>query len=199
VETNDARFTRRRLLAAGAGLALGASGGGFLWQRAAGAEAASALPPPGSTGLEHVVVVMMENRSFDHLLGWLAGANGKQAGLTYPTPKGGRASTDHLTDFQGCGHPDPDHSFEGGRTELDGGAADGWLPDTANDEYAIGYYTQRDLPFLGKAALPGLSATTTSPRSWARPIPTGSISTPARPTVSGTRRRPARCRRSGTG
>ena len=26
-------------------------------------------------------------------------------------------------DFQGCGHPDPDHSFEGGRVEYDGGAA----------------------------------------------------------------------------
>ncbi|MET0167046.1 MAG: alkaline phosphatase family protein [Vicinamibacterales bacterium] len=29
----------------------------------------------------HVVVVMMENRSFDHLLGWLPGSDGMQAGL----------------------------------------------------------------------------------------------------------------------
>jgi phospholipase C len=150
VETNEPRFSRRRLLAAGGGLVLGAAGAGALWKQAA--TGATSLPAPGSTRLEHVVVVMMENRSFDHLLGWLPGANGKQAGLSYPTPTGGRASTYHLTDFQGCGHPDPDHSYEGGRTELDGGAADGWLLDTANDRYAIGYYTQADLPFFGKAA-----------------------------------------------
>ena len=29
------------------------------------------LPNPTSSGIEHIVVVMMENRSFDHLLGWL--------------------------------------------------------------------------------------------------------------------------------
>src|SRR2546430_9137558 len=31
------------------------------------------LPDPASCGIEHVVVFMMENRSFDHLLGWLPG------------------------------------------------------------------------------------------------------------------------------
>jgi phospholipase C len=55
-------------------------------------------------------------------------------------------------DYQGCGHPDPDHSYEGGRTEYDGGACDGWLRAGANDDYAIGYYLQRDLSFLGTAA-----------------------------------------------
>ena len=45
-------------------------------------------------------------------------------------------------DFQGCGHPDPDHSFQGGRVEYDGGACDGWLRAGMNDSYAIGYYTQ---------------------------------------------------------
>src|SRR2546430_11591905 len=39
------------------------------------------LPDPASCGIEHVVVFMMENRSFDHLLGWLPGADGRQAGL----------------------------------------------------------------------------------------------------------------------
>ena len=41
------------------------------------------LPDPADSGIEHIVVVMMENRSFDHLLGWLPGANGQQAGLAY--------------------------------------------------------------------------------------------------------------------
>ena len=51
-----------------------------------------ALPPPSRSGIEHVVVVMMENRSFDHLLGWLPNAHGKQEGLTYvkvPPSRGG--------------------------------------------------------------------------------------------------------------
>src|SRR5437879_12702948 len=41
------------------------------------------LPDPATCGIEHVIVFMMENRSFDHLLGWLPGADGKQAGVTY--------------------------------------------------------------------------------------------------------------------
>ena len=36
----------------------------------------------------HVVLVMMENRSFDHFLGWLPGANGKQAGLVFTNALG---------------------------------------------------------------------------------------------------------------
>ena len=40
-----------------------------------------ALPSPEHSGITHIVVVMMENRSFDHFLGWLPGADGQQAGL----------------------------------------------------------------------------------------------------------------------
>lgn len=102
---------------------------------------------------DHVVVVMMENRSFDHLLGWLPGADGVQAGLTYTDAAGAPHPTHPLApDMQGCGHPDPDHSYAGGRAEFNGGAADGWLRAGTNDDYAIGYYAQADLPFLGRAA-----------------------------------------------
>src|SRR5258706_9425171 len=60
------------------------------------------LPDPEHSGIDHVVVVMMENRSFDHILGWLPGADGKQAGLTYFD----RADLPHAThplapDYQG--------------------------------------------------------------------------------------------------
>src|SRR2546430_16059255 len=48
----------------------------------------AALPRPAKSGIDHVVVVMMENRSFDHFLGWLPGADGKQAGLTYTDAAG---------------------------------------------------------------------------------------------------------------
>ncbi|MGE5715110.1 MAG: alkaline phosphatase family protein [Acidobacteriota bacterium] len=105
-------------------------------------------------GLRHVVVVTMENRSFDHLLGWLPGADGRQAGLVYADAKGVLHATHPLApDFQGCGHPDPDHSWTGGRVAFDRGACDGWLRAGVNDTFAIGYYTAVDLPFLGRAAL----------------------------------------------
>jgi len=111
------------------------------------------LPAPARSGLDHVIVVMMENRSFDHLLGWLHGADGKQGGLTYTDAGGAPHSTFPLApDFQGCAHPDPDHSYDGARIEWNNGACDGWLRAGANDIYSIGYYVQRDLPFLGKAA-----------------------------------------------
>jgi phospholipase C len=98
-----------------------------------------------------VVVVMMENRSFDHFLGWLPGADGKQAGLTYTDTKGVAHPTFALApDFQGCSYHDPDHSYEGARVEWNNGACDGWL--RANDLWSIGYYRQRDLAFLGKVA-----------------------------------------------
>lgn len=111
------------------------------------------LPTPSRSGIEHIVVVMMENRSFDHFLGWLPGADGKQAGLSYPGRDGlGHATFPLAPDYQGCAHPDPDHSYEGGRIEYDNGACDGWLLAGSNDQYTIGYYTQNDLAFLGNAA-----------------------------------------------
>ena len=113
--------------------------------------AASSLPlDPGSSGIEHVIVMMMENRSFDHFLGWLPEADGRQAGLTYLDSAGAGHSTYALApDFQGCGHTDPDHSYAGGRVEYNGGKCDGWL--RVNDTFSIGYYRQEDLAFLGRA------------------------------------------------
>jgi phospholipase C len=95
----------------------------------------------------------MENRSFDHLLGWAPGADGKQAGLSYTDRQGVAHQTHPLAPtFDGCGHPDPDHTWSGGRAELNGGTCDGFLRAGDNDDYAIGYYTRPDLPFLGAAA-----------------------------------------------
>ena len=111
------------------------------------------LPEPGASGIDHIVVVMMENRSFDHYLGWLDGADGQQAGLRFVDNAGVTHRTHRLApDFQGCAHPDPDHSFQGGRIAFNGGACDGWLKAGENDAYAIGYYTKKDLSFWGNAA-----------------------------------------------
>ncbi len=138
---------RRRFLTGAAGLA----GAAALGVRRASA-ATSALPDPGSSGIDHIVLVMMENRSFDHYLGWLPGADGKQAGLSYTNSAGVSYSTYHLSDYQGCAHPDPDHSYTGGRVEYDNGACDGWLRAGQNDTYAIGYYTSKDLALFARAA-----------------------------------------------
>jgi phospholipase C len=141
-------LSRRSLLGATMAAVLG---GGPLARAAPSAPAR--LPSPGRSGLDYVVVVMMENRSFDHLLGWLPRADGKQAGLTYTDAAGIQHATFPLApDFQGCAHPDPDHSDAGGRTEWNNGANDGWLRAGSNDAYSIGYYRQQDLPFLGRAA-----------------------------------------------
>jgi phospholipase C len=107
-----------------------------------------ALPAPEDSQIDHIVVVMMENRSFDHLLGWLPGANGTQAGLTYLDDQAEAHPTYRLTTFVGCSHPDPDHSYAGGRSEYDDGKMDGWLRTSSNDVFSIGYYEETDLPFF---------------------------------------------------
>jgi phospholipase C len=112
----------------------------------------AALPSPELSGIEHVVVVMMENRSFDHMLGWLPNANGRQAGLSYLDNDGNPQPTERLNFFAGCSHPDPNHSYAGGRTEINGGKMDGWLRTGTNDSFSIGYYEEADLPLFAALA-----------------------------------------------
>ena len=111
-----------------------------------------ALPSPQNSGIEHIVLVSMENRSFDHILGWLPHANGKQAGLTYVDKSGQPHPTYHLTDYQNCALADPDHSYAGGRIQFDVGKCDGWLRASTNDLFPIGYYEAKDVSFLSQAA-----------------------------------------------
>ena len=111
------------------------------------------IPPAARSGIDHIVVVMMENRSFDHLLGWLPNADGMQAGLSYPDRTGVLQPTHALApDYTGCGHSDPDHSWAGARQEYDGGAMDGFLVAGNNDDFATGYYVESDRPFFSELA-----------------------------------------------
>ena len=151
-------ITRRRFLGvAGAAGALVATG---TW-RSAGEGLVrvgpAVLPAPEQSGIEHIVVVMMENRSFDHFLGWMSayGADGKQAGLTYKDASGQSHSTHYLgSETMGCAHPDPDHSYEGGRVQYDKGSMDGWLFNgSGDDDFALGYYGAVDRPFMSQLAL----------------------------------------------
>src|ERR1700730_12109016 len=101
-------FSRRRFLklAAGAGGALALGGSGR-------ALSLPPLPLPSLSGIRHIVVLMMANRSFDHFLGWLPNANAAQSGLSFADsdeivhPTHALASGATTGDFQGCGFLDP--------------------------------------------------------------------------------------------
>jgi phospholipase C len=142
-------INRRDFLRHAAGAASAAALTGSIQPESA---AAQSLPAPSASQIDHIVVVMMENRSFDHFLGWLPGANGRQAGLSYLDSNGEAHPTSRLTTFVGCSHPDPDHSYAGGRSEFDNGLMDGWLRTTTNDTFSIGYYIEEDLPFFSALA-----------------------------------------------
>jgi phospholipase C len=121
------------------------------------AQTSDPLPAPGESGIDHIVIVTMENRSFDHLFGSLPGANGMQAGLSYTDNIGVSHSTYWLAappapDYTGCGHPDPDHSYGPDRVAYDNGAMDGFLRAGSNDIYTIGYYAASDIPFYASLA-----------------------------------------------
>jgi phospholipase C len=153
-------------------MGLAVSGTDFLSRVAA--SASPSVQASGSNGVEHVVVLMMENRSFDHLLSWLPGANGRHD-MTYLSTDGNVYPNYPLApDFQGCGYSDPDHSWEGWLVQFDGGRMDGFLqrpttppsnpgvtPAVANT-FPVGYYTNfdddgqpkaiPDLPVIGALA-----------------------------------------------
>jgi phospholipase C len=112
------------------------------------------LPSPRNMPVDTFVVLMMENRSFDHYLGWLPNADGRQAGLTYLDKEGNPHTTRRWApDFQGCDHPDPSHSWRGGREQFNGGRMDGFRSSGSNDDFALSYYDRDDLGFISHAAL----------------------------------------------
>ena len=130
-DDNVGRNTTRRHFIKGAAAAAGAFALGCA-DRTAGPFAiradqlAARLPAdPSQSPIEHIIVVMMENRSFDHMMGWVPGADGRQAGLKYFDALGVKQHTYPLApDYQGCGFADPDHSFTGGRIQFNNGACD---------------------------------------------------------------------------
>src|SRR6266851_4030515 len=146
------RRTFLQLMGASTGLAI--TGSEFLSRTAA--SAAPALSPHGSEGVEHVVVLMMENRSFDHFLSWLPGTDGRHD-MTYLSADGNVYPNYPLApDFQGCGYSDPDHSWEGFLIQHNFGKMDGFLQRptapaanpgvtlAAANTFPVGYYTNHD-------------------------------------------------------
>jgi phospholipase C len=152
-------LTRRQLLAGAAGLAATgalAACGSPAKPSAARVMAGSAVPLPARSAapFDTVVVLMMENRSFDHLLGWLPGANGRQAGLRYPDRTGSLVPTAPLgANTQWCDFKDPAHDWQSVARQYNDGRCDGWLAtQTTKDRFLIGYYEQPQVPILGALA-----------------------------------------------
>jgi phospholipase C len=71
----------------------------------------------GLDNLKHIVVLMMENRSFDHMLGALKAKDPRIEGLTgnesNPDTTNEPVKVQPKAEFQGQLDPDPDHAFAG--------------------------------------------------------------------------------------
>src|SRR5216684_4397197 len=125
------------------------------------------MPPAGLDNLKHIVVLMMENRSFDHMLGSLKAVDGRIDGITdqmsNPDTNGNPVKPQPLAEFQGQLNPDPDHHFPavdlqifGGDTTPSRGAnMRGFVKSYFNQRRDLGhsqkimyYFAQKDLPVL---------------------------------------------------
>ena len=167
------RFTRRRFLtgsvAAGTGLAVASSAparatlGGLV-------ESAARTAPAG-TGLhaiDHVVILIQENRSFDHYFGTLRGVRGfddhgprRPGPFAQPDPVNttrpplGELLPFHLDTSRGdaeC-NVDPTHAWPDQHHCWNNGLMNGWarthrrVDGSASGPQTMGYFTRADLPF----------------------------------------------------
>src|ERR1700750_62080 len=100
---DDQTLRRRDFLARTASLAglagLSSLPAGTLVAEAA-AKQRSVLPSPRNVPIDHIVVVMMENRSFDHYFGWLHGADGDQTQSFVDGATGQRVETRHAASLE---------------------------------------------------------------------------------------------------
>jgi phospholipase C len=102
--------------------------------------------------IDTVVIIMFENRSFDHLLGNLKnGAEVAPANVANPDAQGNMISRFHLSDL--C-FDDTNHEWSGSHDEWDNGMNDGFVianKDGLGDKTgkrAMGYYTEADVPVI---------------------------------------------------
>jgi phospholipase C len=160
----DPGFSRRRFLqvtglgaAAAAAAGLSASPAGAAVE---GSSAAARALPKGWSGtisdVKHVVILMQENRSFDHYFGTLRGVRGfgdKQV-LTYQDgtsifqqPDKTRTDLGHLLPYNLTDQVDGDldHSWVGDHEARNSGLWNNWV--AAKTEETMGYFTRDEIPF----------------------------------------------------
>ena len=112
------------------------------------------ITDPSKAPFDTVVVLMMENRSFDHLLGWMPGVNGKQAGLSFPGYKGGTAPR-----LRSAPTPRPAATRTRPHLARHGQALQqrqvrrlAHRPSSPATTFPIGYYEEAQVPILGALA-----------------------------------------------
>jgi phospholipase C len=100
----------------------------------------------GLDNLKHIVVLMMENRSFDHMLGGLMAENSKINGLSgdefNPDSTGKAIKVQQDAAYQGQLDPDPDHHFPGVNMQLFDGTS-GPPADPSMSGFIKSYFEQR--------------------------------------------------------
>jgi len=143
-------YTRRSFLKKSA-LAGAVVAGGALWPGVA-VNAANNVPNRRRSPIKHVIISCQENRSFDHYFGYerhvQALGFGPPRGYTQPDAAGGRHAP---FEFTALSTPDPPHWWDAVHQQRNNGKMDGFYrmaqvyPGDGN--VAIGYYTQRELPF----------------------------------------------------
>jgi len=128
--------------------------------------------PPGLEQLQHIVVLMMENRSFDHMLGSLKAVDPQIDGVTPDLSNldtnGNAVQAQPLAEFQAQLQPDPDHHFPAVDLQIFGGSTDpnrvanmqGFVKsyfnqqkDVAHSQKIMYYFAQNQLPVLTTLAL----------------------------------------------
>jgi len=160
------KITRRRLFGSAGRLAAAAFASSFLPPNV---RRALAEPPDRGSlkHIEHVVLLMQENRSFDHYFGTMAGVRGFDDPNALTLPDG--RSVFHQPDAE---HPDgyllpfhldtnstsaqklpsTSHAWSVQHEAWNGGKMDRWLPahrkaDGPNGPFVMGYHTRADIPF----------------------------------------------------
>ncbi|MGW1021532.1 phosphocholine-specific phospholipase C [Streptomyces niveus] len=154
-------ISRRRLFALGGGT-VGAAAAASVLPPSLRAAIAAGAPAGGLDAVRHVVVLMQENRSFDHYFGTLRGVRGfgDRNAVELPTGRpvfeqpgavgGGTvlpfpvrdAAEAQKKDLQYIG--DLDHSWNGGAKAWSNGWMDGWV--TAKTAATMAYYDRADIP-----------------------------------------------------
>jgi phospholipase C len=161
-------FSRRRLLQGGAALLASAGLAAYLPESVRNAMASPTTVPFNPANIKHIVLLMQENRSFDHYFGSLSGVRGFSDPNPQMLPTGrsvfyqpdsdnpdGYLLPFHLdaTTTAAQAVPSLSHAWQIQHASLNNGLNNAWLrshiaADTAkNGPYTMGYYEQADIPF----------------------------------------------------
>lgn len=156
------RFSRRHLLGAAAVGATGIALAGSSHPRPAGASTPPVIRQPGSLPnpaaaagtdqipeIEHIVVVMMENHSFDNMLGMAGRGDGLPLGAdgrpkaALPDGRGDLVHSFHMpSDCQTIG---VSQTWDAGHRSYDNGTNMGFVEASSGE--AMGYFLDTDMPF----------------------------------------------------